>query len=258
MSNLSPKLTFLGTGTSQGVPVITCKCSVCKSTDQKDNRTRSSVMFEVGEQVIVVDTGPDFRTQMLNAEVQRLDAILYTHSHKDHVAGMDDIRAFYFKQRKPMPIFASEEVQQCLKGEFPYVFVDKEHRYPGAPSVDLNLIGYDDFNCADIPVTPIKVQHGKPFIHGFRIGDITYITDANHIDSEEMEKIRGSRVVVLNALRPQPHHSHFTLDQAIEIVTELKPETAYFTHISHLLGKHEEVESRLPEGIHLAYDGLRV
>ncbi|MFT4680200.1 MAG: phosphoribosyl 1,2-cyclic phosphate phosphodiesterase [Granulosicoccus sp.] len=259
MSNSTPILTFLGTGTSQGVPVITCTCAVCFSTDTKDNRTRSSVMFEVGEKVVVVDTGPDFRMQMLNANVKRLDAILFTHEHKDHVAGMDDIRAFYFKQRKPMPIYASKYVQQCLKREYPYIFVDDEKmRYPGAPTVGLNTINYDDFDCEGISITPIKVHHGKSLIHGFRVGDFSYITDASYIDPNELDKARGSKVLVLNALRNEPHHSHFTLDQALEIVQEVKPERAYLTHISHLLGRHQDVQKVLPSNVFLAYDGLVV
>jgi phosphoribosyl 1,2-cyclic phosphate phosphodiesterase len=258
MSELRPNLTFLGTGTSQGVPVIACDCEVCLSPSPKDNRTRSSVLIEVDEKTIAIDTGPDFRTQMLRENVQHLNAVLYTHDHKDHLAGMDDVRAFCFKQKMAMPIYASKEVQASLKREFPYAFVPKEDRYPGAPSIELKQIDYSPFDVEGFNVVPIKVQHGKQFIHGFRFGDVTYITDANYIGPEEMEKIRGSKILVVNALRPQLHHSHFTLQQALEVVGEIKPEQAYFTHISHLLGKHEAVQATLPDGVFLAYDGLKV
>ena len=252
-------MTFLGTGTSQGVPVIACKCDVCLSTDPRDNRTRSSVIFEVAGKNIVIDTGPDFRQQMLRAKVQDLDAVLYTHSHKDHIAGMDDIRPFCFKQEAAIPLFASNEVQQALKTEYAYAFVEDEgRRYPGSPTVILNTITDRAFDCCGVEVIPINVRHGIPYIHGFRIGDITYITDANHIDEAEKDKMRGSRVVVLNALRAHPHHSHFTLTEALEVVSDIAPEQAYLTHISHLLGKHGSVEKQLPEGVNLAYDGLTV
>ena len=252
-------MTFLGTGTSQGVPVIACKCDVCLSSDQRDNRTRSSVIFEVGGRNIVVDTGPDFRQQMLREDVQKLDAVLYTHSHKDHIAGMDDIRPYCFKQRPSIPLFASEEVQQALRTEYAYAFVEDElKRYPGSPTVELQQITDKPFECVGVEVIPIKVKHGIPYIYGFRIGDIAYITDANYIDGAELNKIRGSRVVVLNALRTQPHHSHFTLAEALEVISEIAPEQAYLTHISHLLGLHETVDHQLPEGVNLAYDGLTV
>jgi phosphoribosyl 1,2-cyclic phosphate phosphodiesterase len=252
------KLTFLGTGTSQGVPVIACDCKICVSADPKDKRTRASALIEMGGKTFVIDTGPDFRTQMLRERVSQLDAVFYTHNHKDHLAGMDDVRAFCFKQKMAMPIYASRAVQDSLNREFPYAFVPKEDRYPGAPSIDLRHIGYLPFEVEGFHVIPIKVQHGKQFIHGFRFGDVTYITDANHIAPEEIEKIRGSKVLVINALRTQPHHSHFTLQQALEVVGEIKPEQAYFTHISHLLGKHEYVQAKLPDGVFLAYDGLKV
>lgn len=258
MSTQRLSLTFLGTGTSQGVPVIACDCMVCTSQDPKDDRTRSSVLMEVDGKTIVIDTGPDFRRQMLREKVQQLNAVIYTHDHKDHLAGMDDVRAFCFKQKRAMPLYASQNVQDSLKREFPYAFVAKENRYPGAPIIDLELIDYAPFSVDGIEVIPIKVRHGKQNIHAFRIEDITYITDANNIAPEEMDKILGSKVLVINALRQQTHHSHFNLEQALAVVEEVKPEMAYLTHISHLLGKHEDVQTTLPENVFLAYDGLKV
>lgn len=251
------ELTFLGSGTSQGVPVIACDCDVCASANQFDKRTRSSVMFRVGGKNLVVDTGPDFRQQMLREEVKQLDGLLFTHDHKDHVAGMDDVRAFNFTQKKPMPIWCNAQVESSLKREYPYVF-ETENRYPGVPSVNLNLIDGESFLADGIDVTPIKAWHGKSQVLGFRIGDVTYITDANRIDAEEKEKIRGSRILVLNALRKTAHHSHFTLDEAIELSRELGTPETYFTHISHLMGRHEDVQAELPDGMFLAYDGLKV
>jgi phosphoribosyl 1,2-cyclic phosphate phosphodiesterase len=249
-------ITFLGTGTSSGVPMIACECEVCRSTDPKDKRLRSSILVESAKTRFVVDTTPDFRYQMLRQQVKHLDAVLFTHPHKDHIAGLDDVRAYNFHQEQPMPIYANQMTIDALMREFAYAFADK--KYPGVPNLELNSIGMESFFIGDIPVQPILVWHLKMPVFGFRFGDFTYITDANRIEENEKEKIKGSKVMVLNALRKEKHISHYTLDEATALVEELKVPEAYFTHISHQLGKHENVESDLPEGIHLGYDGLKL
>jgi phosphoribosyl 1,2-cyclic phosphate phosphodiesterase len=248
------KITFLGTGTSSGVPMIGCECEVCSSADKKDNRLRSSILVQSATTTLVVDTGPDFRYQMLREKVKHIDAVLFTHPHKDHMAGLDDIKAFNFLTKKPMNIYADSLTEEALRRDFYYAFTDT--KYPGIPELNLNTINLEPFTVGDIPVTPILVWHLKMPVLGFRFGKFTYITDANKIDEPEKEKIRGSEVLVLNALRKTKHISHFTLSEAEEIVQELNVPTAYFTHISHQLGLHAEIETELPDGIHLAYDGL--
>ncbi|MCB9360918.1 MAG: MBL fold metallo-hydrolase [Flavobacteriales bacterium] len=248
------KITFLGTGTSQGVPVIACNCDVCLSEDEKDKRLRSSILIEEKDQTIVVDTGPDFRQQMLRAKVQKLDAVVFTHEHKDHIAGLDDVRAFNFKQKKDMPIYATKAVQESLKREFFYAFTEK--KYPGVPLLELKTIETNSFKIGDVELNPIDVWHYKMPVKAFRINKFTYITDANKIEESEKEKIKGSEVIVINALRKEAHISHFTLAEAIELLQELKPKKAYLTHISHMLGKHAEVQKELPDFIEIAYDGL--
>lgn len=250
------KVTFLGTGTSQGVPVIGCQCEVCSSVDFHNNRLRSSILVEVEGVSLVIDTGPDFRQQMLRERVRRLDAVLFTHEHKDHTAGLDDIRSFNFLQRTDMPIYGRKRVLEQLKREFAYVF--QEVKYPGVPRVLINEITNKPFHINGIEIIPIEVMHYKLPVFGFRIGDFTYITDANYISEEEKEKIKGSKVLVLNALQKDAHISHYTLHEAIEVMEELKPEKGYFTHISHKLGLHAEVTRELPEFIELAWDGLSV
>jgi len=250
------KITFLGSGTSSGVPMIGCDCEVCRSTDKKDKRLRSSILVSSPHTTLVVDTGPDFRYQMLRQKVKQLDAVLYTHPHKDHLAGLDDIRAFNFFMKKPMDLYADSLTEEALRRDFYYAFSDT--RYPGVPELNLHTINMDPFIVGDIPVQPVMVWHHKMPVMGFRFGKFTYITDANRIEESEKEKIRGSEVLVLNALRKQRHISHFNLGEAIEMVEELKVPTAYFTHISHQLGLHAEVESELPAGCHLAYDGLTI
>lgn len=250
------KITFLGSGTSSGVPMIGCDCEVCSSTDKKDKRLRSSILVSSPHTTLVVDTGPDFRYQMLRQKVKQLDAVLYTHPHKDHLAGLDDIRAFNFFMKKPMDLYADSLTEEALRRDFYYAFSDT--RYPGVPELNLHTINMDPFIVGDIPVQPVMVWHHKMPVMGFRFGKFTYITDANRIEESEKEKIRGSEVLVLNALRKQRHISHFNLGEAIEMVEELKVPTAYFTHISHQLGLHAEVESELPAGCHLAYDGLTI
>lgn len=248
------KITFLGTGTSQGVPVIACNCDVCQSENERDKRLRSSILIEEKSQTIVIDTGPDFRQQMLRSNLQKLDAVVFTHEHKDHIAGLDDVRAFNFKQKKDMPIYATKEVQESLKREFFYAFTEK--KYPGVPLLDLKTIDTTPFKIGNVELTPIDVWHYKMPVKAFRINNFTYITDANRIEESEKEKIKGSEIIVINALRKEAHISHFTLDEAIALLTELKPKKAYLTHISHLLGKHDEVQKELPDFIEIAYDGL--
>jgi phosphoribosyl 1,2-cyclic phosphate phosphodiesterase len=255
--NTSPlKITFLGTGTSSGVPMIACECAVCTSTDKKDKRLRSSILVESHNTKFVIDTTPDFRYQMLRENVKTLDAVLFTHPHKDHIAGLDDVRAYNYIQQQPMQIYANQMTIDALMREFAYAFADK--KYPGVPNLELNTITLEPFSIGDINITPIEVWHMKMPVLGFRFGDFTYITDANRIEESEKEKIRGSRILVVNALRKEKHISHYNLEEAIELVQELKVPTAYFTHISHQLGKHQEIEKRLPNGIHLGYDGLVV
>jgi phosphoribosyl 1,2-cyclic phosphate phosphodiesterase len=250
------KITFLGTGTSQGVPLIACTCKVCKSMDSKDKRLRSSILIEEKGKTFVIDTGPDFRQQMLRENVKNLDAVIFTHEHKDHTAGFDDIRAFNFINKKKMEVYASARVQEAIRREFAYIFSD--FKYPGIPEINLHLLENKLTIIEGVNVLPIEAMHHKLPVFGFRINDFTYITDANYISETEKEKIKGSKVLVLNALRREPHISHYTLEQAIELVKELKPEKAYFTHISHQLGLHEDVKKELPVTIELAYDGLQI
>ncbi len=250
-------ITFLGTGTSQGVPVIACDCEVCKSSDAKDKRLRSSVLIESDNTSIIIDTGPDFRQQMLREGVQKLTAVILTHSHKDHLAGLDDIRAFNFKQKKDMDLYARKECIERVEIEYDYVFANK--KYPGVPSIQtIEISENDSFKIGDLEIIPIMVWHYKMPVLGFRIGDFTYITDANRIEAKELDKIKGSKVLVLNALQKTEHISHFTLQEAIELAQDVNAKQTYFTHISHKLGMHEEEDSRLPKGINLASDGLKI
>ena len=248
------KITFLGTGTSQGVPVITCNCEVCQSDDHRNNRLRVSILIETADKTIVIDSGPDFRYQMLRAKVKDLDAILFTHEHKDHVAGLDDIRPFNYLLHKNIDIYASDRVQDALKKEFSYIF--SEIKYPGLPQIELHTIDKDLFFIGQTEITPLAIMHYKLPILGFRIGDFTYITDAKTVSEETIAKVRGTKILVVNALQRQSHISHFTLDEAIDFAAKIGAEQTYFTHISHNLGLHEEVEKELPYGIKLAYDGL--
>ncbi len=250
----SIKVTFLGTGTSQGVPVIGCDCLVCLSKDTKDNRLRSSVLIETKGKILCIDTGPDFRQQMLNAKVRNLDAIIYTHEHKDHTAGMDDVRAFNFKQKKPMDLFLEESVEDCLRKEFSYAFA--KNPYPGVPQLNLNRIRNKPFDVHGVKVIPIRLMHYKLPVFGYRIGDFAYCTDVNYISEEEKQKLQGLKVLVLTTLRKEKHISHFNLEEALALVNDLKPSKTYLTHISHLLGEHQEVSKELPENVELAYDGL--
>lgn len=234
--------------------MIGCDCAVCTSINKKDKRLRSSILVRSANTTLVVDTGPDFRYQMLRENVKHLDAVLFTHPHKDHLAGLDDIRAFNFLNKKPMDVYADSLTEEALRRDFYYAFSDT--KYPGIPQLDLHTITLDPFVIGDIPIKPVLVWHLKMPVMGFRFGKFTYITDANHIDAESKEKIKGSEVLVLNALRKQKHISHFNLEEAIAMAKELGVPRVYFTHISHQLGLHDVIESELPDGIHLAYDGL--
>lgn len=250
------KVTFLGTGTSQGVPVIGCACTVCNSLDFRDKRLRSSVHIQVGKLSLVIDTGPDFRSQILRAGITSLDAVIFTHEHKDHTAGLDDIRPFNFMQQKDMPIFGRSQVLDQIKQEFSYIFTGK--RYPGVPQVETVEINDEQFVIEGVTITPIPVMHYKLPILGFRIGDFTYITDANYIPEESLKLIEGTEVLVLNALQKQAHISHFTLGEAVEMAKKIGAKQTYFTHVSHRLGLHHAIDRELPEGIALAYDGLQL
>ncbi|MDQ7947883.1 MAG: MBL fold metallo-hydrolase [Pedobacter sp.] len=248
------KITFLGTGTSQGIPIIGCKCAVCQSADPRNKRLRVSVLVETRDKTIVIDSGPDFRYQMLRAKVDDLDAIIYTHEHKDHVAGLDDIRPYNYLLHKVIDIYATERVQAALRKEFSYIFEDT--KYHGLPQVKLHTIALEPFNIGQTIITPIEVLHHKLPVLGYRIGDFTYITDAKTISEESIEKIKGSKILVVNALQKQSHISHLTFDEAIAFAGQIGAEMTYFTHISHNLGLHADVEKELPPHIRLAYDGL--
>ncbi|MBW6482296.1 MAG: MBL fold metallo-hydrolase [Vicingaceae bacterium] len=250
------KLTFLGTGTSQGIPVIACNCEVCLSENPKDKRLRTSVLIEHKNTTVVIDTGPDFRQQMLRANVQHLDAVVFTHEHKDHIAGLDDVRAYNFKQKMEMPIYATSQVQSALIREFHYAF--SEYKYPGVPELKLYTFDDDEFAIKDLTFTPINVWHYKMPVKGFRIGKLVYLTDVNRIEEAELEKIKGAEIIILDALRKEKHISHYNLEEAIELLEKLKPKKAYLIHISHLMGKHDAVMKELPSFIELAYDGLEL
>jgi len=254
MQNPPLTITFLGTGTSSGVPMIGCNCEVCQSNNPKDKRLRSSILVCSATTRIVIDTTPDFRYQMLRINNQKLDAVVYTHAHKDHIAGLDDVRAYNFTQQRAMDIYATEATQAALKKEFAYAFA--EHKYPGVPELRLHTIATAPFQIGDIWLEPIQVWHHKMPVLGFKLGNFIYITDANAIDTEELEKLYGADILVLNALRKEAHISHFTLSQAVAIVAQTKVNQAYFTHISHQLGLHNAINASLPANIALAYDGL--
>ena len=248
------KVTFLGTGTSQGVPVIACSCAVCTSADSRDKRLRSSILLQVDDKNIVIDSGPDFRYQMLRAGVTHLDALVFTHEHKDHTAGLDDIRAFNYKQGEAINVYAHKRVQDALKKEFSYIFA--HHKYPGIPQLDLFEIGHHPFEVAGVPFIPIEVMHFQLPVLGFRIADFTYITDAKTVSEVEKAKIKGTKVLVINALQQEKHISHFTLEEAVAFAQEIGAEKTYFTHISHRLGTHQKISDLVPAGVELAYDGL--
>jgi len=249
-------VTFLGTGTSQGIPVIGSNHPVCLSTDPKDKRLRVSALVEYEGYNILIDCGPDFRAQMLTNQITHIDAILYTHEHNDHTAGLDDIRPYFFRQGD-IPIYAHKRVLDSLKKRFDYIF-ESENKYPGAPSVVVNEIQNAPFKFKELDIIPVNVMHNRVQVFGYRLADFVYLTDVKTIEEEEIEKLRGLKVLVINALRIEKHHSHFNLEDALEFINKVKPERAYIIHISHVMGFHEEVQAQLPENVFLAYDNLKI
>ncbi|MBK8443701.1 MAG: MBL fold metallo-hydrolase [Sphingobacteriales bacterium] len=250
------RFTFLGTGTSLGVPMVACSCAVCTSGDPHDQRLRSSLLVQSPNTTLAIDVGPDFRQQMLRHRVACLDAVVMTHEHRDHLGGLDEIRAFNFMNAKKIPFYTDALVEQAIRNSFSYIF---DNDYPGIPQITLHRISKKHaFTVGDITLQPIEVMHHQLPVLGFRIGDFTYITDANYIEDEEIDKIKGTEILVLNALRHQPHISHFTLEQAIDIAQRIGARQTYFTHISHQLGRHADINAALPPHIALAYDGLTV
>lgn len=256
MKQSTLNIQFLGTGTSTGIPMIGCSCKVCLSNNVKDRRLRTSVLVQSAHTSLVIDTTPDFRYQMLRSKITQLDAVLFTHSHKDHIAGLDDIRAFNFFSGKAMNIYASSSTEEAIRRDFYYAFSD--NKYPGTPELQMHTIAADRFFIGDIEIQPIKVMHHRMPVLGFRLGDFTYITDANYIEQSELDKIKGSKVLVLNALRKEKHLSHFTLKEALDIAQLTGVPEVYFTHISHQLGMHDAINAELPSHVQLAYDGLCV
>jgi phosphoribosyl 1,2-cyclic phosphate phosphodiesterase len=250
------KITFLGTGTSQGVPVIACDCDTCLSSDEHDKRLRTSLLLETDTTTLVFDAGPDFRQQMLREHVSRLDAIILTHEHKDHIAGMDDVRAFNYKSQDAIDIYSEDRVQKVIKKEYSYVF--SEYQYPGIPKMRLNSVTDQGFSIKNIGIIPVRVFHYRLPVYGFRIGSFAYITDANYIPEESKEKLFGVKYLVINALRKEKHISHFSLREAIDIIREISPKKAFITHISHQMGLHADVSKELPPEITLAFDGLNM
>ena len=250
-------ITVLGSGTSQGVPVIACNCKVCTSNNPKDKRLRCSILISYNGENYVIDSGPDFRYQMLRENVQTLRAVLFTHEHKDHVSGLDDVRAFNFKEQRDMQVYCSKRVEVALKREFHYVF--DEDKYPGVPLIQLNTIQNEKFTLQEgLEVQPIEVMHYKMPVMAYRIKDFAYITDAKTISESEREKLKGVKVLIVNALRIQEHISHFNLDEALQLIEEIKPEKAYLTHISHLFGTHKEIKALCPSNVYPAFDGLKI
>jgi len=249
-------VTILGTGTSQGIPVIGSNHPVCLSTDPKDKRLRVSALVEYEGYNILIDCGPDFRAQMLINHITHIDAILYTHEHNDHTAGLDDIRPYFFRQGD-IPIYAHKRVLDSLKKRFDYIF-ESENKYPGAPSVMVNEVQNAPFKFKELNILPVNVMHNRVQVFGYRLADFVYLTDVKTIEEEEFEKLRGVKILVINALRIEKHHSHFNLEDALEFISKVKPERAYIIHISHLMGFHEEVQAQLPENVFLAYDNLKI
>jgi phosphoribosyl 1,2-cyclic phosphate phosphodiesterase len=250
------QLLFLGTGTSQGVPMIACPCDVCVSNDARDKRLRTSALIRTDTANILIDSGPDFRQQALRANIRELDAILFTHGHKDHTGGMDDVRAYNYFLQRPMDIYAEKRVQETLKMEYSYVFA--ENKYPGIPEIIMHTIEETPFTIKDNVIVPVRAMHLNLPVLGFRTGKLAYLTDVNYISDEEKKKLLGLDCFVVNGLRKEPHLSHFSLQEALDLIEEVKPRRAFITHISHQLGLYEEVQASLPPNVQLAYDGLEV
>ncbi|HLP53967.1 MAG TPA: MBL fold metallo-hydrolase [Fluviicola sp.] len=250
------KITILGSGTSQGIPVIACDCHVCTSADARDNRLRCSVLIEHEGENYVIDAGPDFRQQLLRAKVKSLRAVLFTHEHKDHMAGLDDVRAFNFRENRDMEIYCTLQVEEALRREYHYAFGNNS--YPGVPELNINLINLEPFALPDgLAVTPVEVMHHKMPVLGFRFGRFAYVTDAKTVEDSEIDKLKGVEVLIVNALRKEPHISHFNLEEALAFIEKVNPKEAYLTHISHIFGTHLEIERELPPHVHVAYDGLQ-
>ena len=252
----SLEISILGSGTSQGIPVVGCTCDVCQSTDPRDKRLRTAALLQQNGTTVAVDAGPDFRQQMLREQVRRLDGIVMTHNHKDHTAGIDDVRAFNWIQQEPMNIYARGSVLSAIREEFFYAF--EENPYPGVPDINLNELDGSPFRIGGVDLIPIDAMHHRMPVYGYRAGDFSYLTDANYIETNELDKMKGSRFVVINALRKEKHISHFTLEEAVDILQYLRPEKGFITHISHQMGKHKEVEKGLPKGIFLSRDGMKL
>jgi phosphoribosyl 1,2-cyclic phosphate phosphodiesterase len=249
------KITLLGTGTSQGVPVVGCQCEVCRSTDPRDNRLRTAAFVEVDGVNLLIDAGPDLRQQLLRENITRVDAVLVTHEHKDHLAGLDDIRPVYFRQKKPMDIYAMPRVLNVIRKDFDYAF--KEHPYPGAPAFELHPVRRDKFSVGGVEIQPIQVRHLTLPILGYRVGSFAYITDASFVAESEMARLQGLEVLVVNALHLEKHYSHFNLEQALQFIDIVKPKRAYLTHSSHHIGLYADVAKMLPPNVTLGYDGLQ-
>ena len=253
---MQKKVLFLGTGTSQGVPVIGCDCLVCASSKKKDKRLRTSILIQINFFNILIDIGPDFRHQMLESNNSSIDAILITHQHRDHTAGIDDLRPIYYLHQKPIDLYAESNVLKSIKNDFKYLFHGPE--YPGKPKINLNTVDNHSFFISDIEITPIRVMHYRLPIFGYRIGELVYVTDANYISSEEKNKIRGAKILIINSLQKEPHVSHYNLEESLELIRELEPEKAYLTHIGHNMGLHQDVMKELPKNVFLAYDNLEL
>ena len=250
------QLRFLGTGTSQGIPVIGCHCNVCNSPHSEDKRLRAAACIEYQGLRLLIDAGPDFRQQLLREQIDSVDGILLTHQHKDHTAGLDDVRAFNYITGKPVDIYAEPQVQDALRTEFSYAF--EEDKYPGVPEFALHTIGTEPFSVGPVEIIPIRVWHARLPILGFRIGPLAYITDANRIEEEELQKLQGIDTLVINAVRFEPHISHFSVPEAVAMAQKIGAPRSYLTHLSHQAGQHQEIQARLPKAVFVGYDGLKV